>query len=247
MEHLIFYFGACLMGLASFVSMLAVYNSNKRVLGDLKNPSETKDKWLSGFVQEYQKLAKDNIEIHNPSVYVTKRMRGRKIALWNMRQIKGISWGTFILSFLLMGVEILLLRQQGGKADQFLVLGRELPLMSVAVFTGIGMGIVLLLCSLLLGTGYQEEELETNLLDYVENCRSGTAKIISMENARTSGSRENRGSRKKENQTGEKKEKAARQIEQGIMEAAATDSRYSHLLSKEEEEIVKDVVKEFLT
>ena len=31
------------------------------------------------------------------------------------------------------------------------------------------------------------------------------------------------------------------------MEAAATDSRYSHLLSKEEEEIVKDVVKEFLT
>ena len=106
MEHLIFYFGACLMGLASFVSMLAVYNSNKRVLGDLKNPSETKDKWLSGFVQEYQKLAKDNIEIHNPSVYVTKRMRGRKIALWNMRQIKGISWGTFILSFLLMGVAV---------------------------------------------------------------------------------------------------------------------------------------------
>lgn len=113
MEHLIFYFGACLMGLASFVSMLAVYNSNKRVLGDLKNPSETKDKWLSGFVQEYQKLAKDNIEIHNPSVYVTKRMRGRKIALWNMRQIKGISWGTFILSFLLMGVEILLLQAAG--------------------------------------------------------------------------------------------------------------------------------------
>ena len=68
-----------------------------------------------------------------------------------------------------------------------------------------------------------------------------------MENAGTSGSREKRGSRKKENQTGEKKEKAARQIEQGIMEAAATDSRYSHLLSKEEEEIVKDVVKEFLT
>ena len=68
-----------------------------------------------------------------------------------------------------------------------------------------------------------------------------------MENARTYGSRENRGSRKKENQTGENNQKAARQIEQGIMEAAATDSRYSHLLSKEEEEIVKDVVKEFLT
>lgn len=246
MVHLIFYFGACLMGLVSFVSMLAVYHSNKRVLGDLKNPSETKDKWLSGFIQEYQKLLKNNIEIHNPSVYVTKRMRGRKIALWNMHQIKGISWGTFILSFLLMGVEILFL-QQDERAGQLLGLGRELSLMNLAVFTGIGMSIVLLLCRLLIGTGYQEEELETNLLDYVENCRSGTAKIIPMETVRTSGGRENRGSRKKESQTGEKKEKAARQIEQGIMEAAATDSRYSHLLSKEEEEIVKDVVKEFLT
>ena len=99
MKYLIFYLGACLMGLASLVSMLAIYSSNKRVLRDLKNPRETKDKWLSGFIQEYQKLLKDKIEIHNPSVYVTKRMRGRKIALWNIRQIKGISWGTFLLSF----------------------------------------------------------------------------------------------------------------------------------------------------
>ena len=31
------------------------------------------------------------------------------------------------------------------------------------------------------------------------------------------------------------------------LEAAATDSRYSHLLNEEEEAIVKDVIKEFLT
>ena len=43
------------------------------------------------------------------------------------------------------------------------------------------------------------------------------------------------------------RDKAARQMEQGILEAAAADSRYSHLLNKEEEAIVKDVIKEFLT
>ena len=43
------------------------------------------------------------------------------------------------------------------------------------------------------------------------------------------------------------RDKARRQIEQGILETAATDSRYSHLLNKEEEAIVKDVIKEFLT
>ena len=111
MKYLIFYLGACLMGLASLVSMLAIYSSNKRVLRDLKNPRETKDKWLSGFIQEYQKLLKDKIEIHNPSVYVTKRMRGRKIALWNIRQIKGFHGEPFS-SLFLVGVELVLLRQE---------------------------------------------------------------------------------------------------------------------------------------
>ena len=247
MKYLIFYLGACLMGLASLVSMLAIYSSNKRVLRDLKNPRETKDKWLSGFIQEYQKLLKDKIEIHNPSVYVTKRMRGRKIALWNIRQIKGISWGNFLLSFFFVGVEIVLLRQGENIMEPVLFPGSEMPLMSLTVFTGIGMGIVLLLVRLLAGTGYQEEELETNLLDYVENCQKEPAKIISIEEGKAAGSREIRDNKRKERQSSEKKEKAARQMEQGILEAAATDSRYSHLLNKEEEEIVKDVVKEFLT
>lgn len=247
MKYLIFYLGACLMGLVSLASMLAIYSSNKRVLRDLRNPRETKDKWLSGFIQEYQKLLKDKIEIHNPSVYVTRRMRGRKIALWNIRQMKGISWGTFLLSFFFVAAEILLLRQGETIMEPVLLPGSELPLMSLTVFTGIGMGIVLLLVRLLVGTGYQEEELETNLLDYVENCQKEPAKIISLEEAKAAGNKESRESRKKERQSNEKKEKAARQIEQGILEAAATDSRYSHLLNKEEEEIVKDVVKEFLT
>ena len=54
MERLIFYWGACLMGLCCLISMLAVYNSNKRVLRDLKQPGEEKDKWLIAFMLEHQ-------------------------------------------------------------------------------------------------------------------------------------------------------------------------------------------------
>ena len=100
MERLFFYWGACLMGLFCLISMLAVYNSNKRVLKDLKQPGEEKDKWLLAFMLEHQKLLKENTRIQNPSVYVIKRMRGRKIGAWSIRQMKNISWGTFILSFL---------------------------------------------------------------------------------------------------------------------------------------------------
>lgn len=58
MEHLIFCFGACFMGVISLISMLAVYRSNKRVLKDLRHPSQGKDRWLAGFVQEYEKQQK---------------------------------------------------------------------------------------------------------------------------------------------------------------------------------------------
>lgn len=37
------------------------------------------------------------------------------------------------------------------------------------------------------------------------------------------------------------------QVEARIREAALTDERYRHLLDEEEEKIVKDVIKEFLS
>ncbi len=116
MEYLIFYYGTCLMGLFSIVSMLAIYTSNKRVLKESKNP--TKEKWTANFISEHQKLLKDNIQIHNPAVYVMKRMRGRKIGPWSMHQIKGISWITLCLSFLFAGAQFFLLGE-GRDASHF--------------------------------------------------------------------------------------------------------------------------------
>lgn len=249
MEHLIFYYGACLMGLLCLVSMLAVYNSNKRVMRDLEHPSEVKDKWMGSFVQEHQKLLKENTEIHNPSVYVINRMRGRKIGPWSIRLVKGISWGTFSLSFLLFGIQILTSRQTGIKQINLPFSGQAVQVMPLTIITGVSMGIFLLSVRMMIGAGYQEEVIESNLLDYVENRWKEPARIISLENVRSTGIKEHKNVRKKEQPKGEtkEKEKAAKQMEQGILEAAATDSRYSHLLNKEEEEIVKDVIKEFLT
>ena len=254
MERLIFYWGACLMGLCCLISMLAVYNSNKRVLRELKQPGEEKDKWLIAFMLEHQKLLKENTTIHNPSVYVVKRMRGRKIGPWSIRQMKSISWGTFVLSFLFAGLQILYAwpPQTGLAAVSFL--GRQTTVFTFSMVAGICTEVFLLALRIVLGMGYQEDVIETSLLDYVENRWREPAKIIPLENARSTGTRENRGQKKKEKEkekeiqpSKDSRDKARRQIEQGILETAATDSRYSHLLNKEEEAIVKDVIKEFLT
>lgn len=88
MEHLIFCFGACFMGVISLISMLAVYRSNKRVLKDLRHPSQGKDRWLAGLYRSMRNSKKKITRIQNPSVYVVKRMRGRKIGAFSMRQVK---------------------------------------------------------------------------------------------------------------------------------------------------------------
>lgn len=252
MERLIFYWGACLMGLFCLISMLAVYNSNKRVLKDLKQPGEEKDKWLIAFMLEHQKLLKDNTTIHNPSVYVVKRMRGRKIGPWSIRQMKSISWGTFVLSFLFAVLQILYAwpPQTGLAAVSFL--GRETTVFTFSMVAGICTEVFLLALRMIMGMGYQEEVIETSLLDYVENRWREPTKIIPLENARNSNNREPRVQKKKEKEkevqpSKDNRDKVIRQVEQGILETAATDSRYSHLLNKEEEAIVKDVIKEFLT
>lgn len=240
------------MGLFCLISMLAVYNSNKRVLKDLKQPGEEKDKWLIAFMLEHQKLLKDNTTIHNPSVYVVKRMRGRKIGPWSIRQMKSISWGTFVLSFLFAVLQILYAwpPQTGLAAVSFL--GRETTVFTFSMVAGICTEVFLLALRMIMGMGYQEEVIETSLLDYVENRWREPAKIIPLENARNSNNREPRVQKKKEKEkevqpSKDNRDKVIRQVEQGILETAATDSRYSHLLNKEEEAIVKDVIKEFLT
>lgn len=234
MEYLIFYYGTCLMGLVSIISMLAIYTSNKRVLKESKNPAQAKEKWTANFIAEHQKLLKDNIQIHNPAVYVMKRMRGRKIGPWSMHQIKGISWITLCLSFLFAGAQFFLLGEGSEKVVRLFPFNIEFPAMSLTVFTTIGLGIVLLGLKILTGTGYHEEEIETNLLDYVENrCKEPVQADPPKKASKPAGN--------------PKKDEVLKQIEQGILETAATDSRYAHLLDKEEKAIVKDVVKEFLT
>ena len=274
----LFYYGTWLMGLLSLFSVLAIYGSNRRVIRDLKNIPAVKDKWLQQFLLEYQRNVKDDAVIHNPAVYLTKRMRGRKIGPITLRQMKGVSWYTFVLSFLAAGAGALWLRRTGLERISFPVLTRDFPAMGLLVGSTAVMGIALLLIRMVISMGFQEEVIETNLLDYMENQRGDSQKVVQIEPVRQNSNskaakaakagktgRRARAKAKEQEQLQQEqrlkaqKERAmpdrreqdkdtrAEKVEERIREAAATDERYSHLLNKEEEAIVKDVIKEFLT
>ena len=274
----LFYYGTWLMGLLSLFSVLAIYGSNRRVIRDLKNIPAVKDKWLQQFLLEYQRNVKDDAVIHNPAVYLTKRMRGRKIGPITLRQMKGVSWYTFVLSFLAAGAGALWLRRTGPERISFPVLTRDFPAMGLLVGSTAVMGIALLLIRMVISMGFQEEVIETNLLDYMENQKGDSQKVVQIGPVRQNsnskaakaakagktGRRARAKAREQEQLQQEQRLKAqkerampdrreqdkdtrAEKVEERIREAAATDERYSHLLNKEEEAIVKDVIKEFLT
>ena len=274
----LFYYGTWLMGLLSLFSVLAIYGSNRRVIRDLKNVPAVKDKWLQQFLLEYQRNVKDDSAIHNPAVYLTRRMRGRKIGPITLRQMKGVSWYTFVLSFLAAGAGALWLRRTGLERISFPVLTRDFPAMGLLVGSTAVMGIVLLLIRMVISMGFQEEVIETNLLDYMENQRGDSQKVVQIEPVRQNSNskaakaakagktgRRARAKAKEQEQLQQEqrlkaqkerampdrreqdKDSRAEKVEERIREAAATDERYSHLLNKEEEAIVKDVIKEFLT
>lgn len=274
----LFYYGTWLMGLLSLFSVLAIYGSNRRVIRDLKNIPAVKDKWLQQFLLEYQRNVKDDTVIHNPAVYLTKRMRGRKIGPITLRQMKGVSWYTFVLSFLAAGAGVLWLRRTGLERISFSVLTRDFPAMGLLVGSTAVMGIILLLIRMVISMGFQEEVIETNLLDYMENQRGDSQKVVQIEPVRQNSNskaakaakagktgRRARAKAKEQEQLQQEqrlkaqkerampdrreqdKDSRAEKVEERIREAAATDERYSHLLNKEEEAIVKDVIKEFLT
>ena len=274
----LFYYGTWLMGLLSLFSVLAIYGSNRRVIRDMKNIPAVKDKWLQQFLLEYQRNVKDDSAIHNPAVYLTRRMRGRKIGPITLRQMKGVSWYTFVLSFLAAGAGALWLRRTGPERISFPVLTRDFPAMGLLVGSTAVMGIALLLIRMVISMGFQEEVIETNLLDYMENQKGDSQKVVQIEPVRQNsnskaakaakagktGRRARAKAREQEQLQQEQRLKAqkerampdrreqdkdtrAEKVEERIREAAATDERYSHLLNKEEEAIVKDVIKEFLT
>ena len=112
--------------------------------------------------------------------------------------MKSISWGTFILSFLFAGLQILYAWSPQTGLAQISFFGKEISVFTFSMVAGICTEVFLLGVRMVLGMGYQEEVIETNLLDYVENRWREPGKIIPMENVRNSGKRETRGQKKKE-------------------------------------------------
>ncbi|MFQ7549882.1 MAG: hypothetical protein ACLRMZ_05785 [Blautia marasmi] len=81
---------------------------------------------------------------------------------------------------------MLWLRRTGLERISFPVITRDFPAMGLLVGSAAVMGIVLLLIRMVISMGFQEEVIETNLLDYMENQKGDSQKVIQIEPVRQS-------------------------------------------------------------
>lgn len=275
----LFYYGTWLFWLVSVTTMLVVYKSNRGVLKDLEQIPRVKNRWLQSYLQEFQRNTQNHIMIHNPSVYMARRLRERKIGKISVRFVKGFSWASFVLSFFVAAVGVWQVRGTGISTLSFPLLQSSIPAMEGLIVTAVVLGMVNGLLRLIFSIAYQEETIETNLLDYMENEKDPAGKIVKIEppvvseakkaaakkmsrKARTKAKQQEqklreellRAQKERARNGGRESPSAPRsqqqkveQVEARIREAALTDERYRHLLDEEEEKIVKDVIKEFLS
>ena len=275
----LFYYGIWLFELVSIITMLVVYKSNRGVLKDLQQIPKVKNRWLQAYLQEFQRDTQNHITIHNPSVYMARRLRERKIGKISVRMLKGFSWTAFVLSFFVSAVGVWQVRGTGIMTLSFPFVKSFMPAMEGLIGTTVVLGAVNGMLRLIFSIAYQEEMIETNLLDYMENEKDSAGRIVKIEPPianeakKAAAKKMSRKARSKARQQEQKlreellraqKERARNggrespsavrsqqqkmeQVEARIREAALTDERYRHLLDEEEEMIVKDVIKEFLS
>lgn len=321
----VFYYGIWVAGILGAVSLLAVSVSYRGTVRDISHLPHPRGKWMKKFCQDYQQLLKERTQIQNPAIFISKRIKERKIGFISLHRMKNMLWYAIAVCLTCMGVDLFL----ADRAGEWTI--NNPWTRSGTILTGLGISAGLLILRAVLAISYQEEMIEDGLLDYLENEGMESGKILSLEvqksqmesktvksapnqavqgkaiktrpmkNSHKKGKAseskktadssaavknsaqgihelptknvENKSSadkpagdsknaaaadknsnpEKSKNNESEKKvqsdaaEQAYEQISKGIQESAATANKYGHLLSKEEEAIVKEVIQEFLT
>lgn len=203
------------------IGLLIVNSFYDRIIRDIARIDAPKSKWMKLFMKNYQNKATKKQRIQNAEAFIrTQLLAGKSLGVFVYRLKRWTGYLSF-LSFLLMGGAVILSYRY-----DYTDLTRYQFIMA-----GIGSLALTLLFRQFLGFSSKEDMILDSLTDYMDN----EAAII-LEVPKTSTD-----VRKKE------KDKMIAQVTEGIKQTAASGNKFSHLLTPEEEDIMRDVIQEYLS
>ncbi len=220
MEQNVLLYGMIAMGILGILCIMAVNRFYNKALYDLRRMTEPKAKWTKEFINEYQTRCSNNQEIVNPEVFIRSQLlKGKVLGISLEKWKQGIGLGAILCFALMMAAVYGSYQYENSPMFRY-----------EYVLAGAGILALLILIRQLLGFGGKEDMVIDGYQDYVEN--TSTAKRDNSVDFE----------RSKE----EAREALIEQVTEGIRQTAASNTKFSHLLSPEEEHIMKEVIRAYL-
>jgi hypothetical protein len=217
-SHALFYAIALLTGIGA-VWLLMVNAFYDRTIRDMGRMDAPKSKWIKEFIKTYQMKTIKNEKIQNAEAFIrTQLIKGKSFGVFVYR-LKRWSGYCGLASIVLMGIGL-----YGTYIHAYGETVRYQYLMAGALSA-----LILLLLRPCLCFGQKEDMILDGLTDYIEN-RNTPADIVET------------AAEKKDD-----REALAAQVTEGIRQTAASSSKFSQFLTPEEEDIMREVIKEYLT
>ena len=209
--------GTGVFGLLCVAIVNQFYN---KIFRDVRQIKDAKGKWTKEFLNEYKNRSKSQQKIKNAEVFVRAQLiQGKVLGITLQKWKQGIGWGA-VLCFVLMLVAVY---GNYSYPSQVLV-PRQYVLVGAAIV------LFLLMIRLFMGFFGKEDMLVDVLLDYMENTSAASEYAVDMNAARE-----------------QIREELIQRVTEGISQTAASQNKFSHMLTSEEEKIVREVIREYLT
>ena len=219
MTNQYFYYGIIAAGVLGLLSAVLTGLYYRMIVRDLKRVRKPKGKWMRSFVTELdnRKMLQQNMQ--NADAFIRSRLASGKLFRISVGSLQSF---TNLMTFIVAVFT--------GLAVYATFTGHmDLTTRLSYLAGGASVCAVLLLFPILTGNARKSELILDSLTDYIENCRPGQAPVAETVTEPV-----------------KEKEPMLDQIVAGIRQSAAAGTKFSGLLSKDEEHILREVIREYM-
>ena len=219
MEQNLLLYGMITAGILGIICIVMVDRFYSRAARDLRRISDPKGKWTREFLNEYKLRKTKNQEINNPEVFIrTQMVRGKILGISLTRWKQGIGYSALFSFLLMMAAVYGTYRYEEAELIRYQY-----------VLVGAGIFALLLMMKQFMGFISKEDMILDGLMDYMENTSKANAPDVQVEEVKK-----------------QAKEELIERVTAGIQQTAASKTRFSHMLTPEEENIMREVIREYL-
>ena len=219
MEQNLLLYGMITAGVLGIICIVMVDRFYSRAARDLRRISDPKGKWTREFLNEYKLRKTKNQEINNPEVFIrTQMVRGKILGISLPRWKQGIGYSALISFLLMLAAVYGTYRYEEAELIRYQY-----------VLVGAGIFALLLMMKQFMGFISKEDMILDGLMDYMENTSKANVPDVQVEEVKK-----------------QAKEELIERVTAGIQQTAASKTRFSHMLTPEEENIMREVIREYL-